>query len=95
MTETLQRKCEVEAESEQQALETLEKKYRDSEIVLDYQDLVDTEFSNCSYSKKEKLIMGQIAAFCERECGENGCCPEGTCVLYRIQKIIEDGFYED
>lgn len=45
ITEILQRKCEIEAETEDEALEILEQKYNSCEIILDYNDLVNTEFS--------------------------------------------------
>lgn len=47
VTETLRRECEIEAASEEEALQLLEEKYNENEIVLDYSDLADTEFSNC------------------------------------------------
>ena len=40
ITETLQRVIEVEAKSEEEALETIEEQYRDEEIVLDYGDFM-------------------------------------------------------
>lgn len=92
VTETLQREVEIEAESEDEAIVKLEQDYNDSVIVLDYSDLVDTEFSNCKYTKKEIQIMGQIANFCEKECPSCQQCPEDECVLFRIEKIIENGF---
>lgn len=94
ITETLQRECEIEAESEDEALQILEDKYHDCEIVLDYADLVDTEFSNCKYTKKEIQILNQITNFCKNDCAECECCVEDDCVLFRIEKIIENGFYE-
>lgn len=93
ITETLQREVEVEAADENEAVEKTEELYKDSEVILDYSDLTNTEFSNCKYSEKEVQIMNQISNFCEKECGECQCCPEDTCVLFRIEKIIEDGFY--
>lgn len=94
VTETLKRECEIEAASEEEALQLLEDKYKNSEIVLDYSDLVDTEFSNCGYNKKEIQILNQISEFCKNECGSCNCCCEDECILYRIEKIIEDGFYD-
>jgi hypothetical protein len=89
VTEVLQRKCEIEAETEDEALEILESKYYDEEIVLDSQDLIDTEFSNCGYSKKEIEIMNEIHSFCKYDCGEGVYnCAEEKCVLWRIEKII-------
>lgn len=43
ITETLQRVVEVEAESEEEAIETIEEQYRDEEIVLDYNDFMGCE----------------------------------------------------
>lgn len=94
VTETLSKECEVEAETEEQAIKELKRKYRDCEIVLDDKDLVCTDFETCGYKESEQKILKQITDFCANECGECTCCPEGECVLYRIQKIIEDGFYE-
>lgn len=94
VTETLQREVEIEAEEESIAIEELEKKYNDGEIVLDYSDLIDTEFSNCKYTKKDIQVLDQISTFCENECSECNCCSEDNCVLYRIEKIIENGYYE-
>ena len=94
VTETLQRVCEIEAENEDEALEILEEKYYDEEIVLDDSDLIDTEFSNCEYSKKERHIMNEIQRFCENQCGEGvSNCAEEECVLFRIEKIIEGNYY--
>ena len=39
--EVLQKVCEVEANSEIEALEIVKRKYDDEEIVLDYNDLVE------------------------------------------------------
>jgi hypothetical protein len=95
ITETLQRDVEIEAEDDVEALQLLEDKYNKNEIILDYQDLVDTEFSNCKYTKKEIQILNQITNFCENECNECKCCPEETCILFRIEKIIKDGYYHE
>lgn len=95
VTETLQRDVEIEAEDEAEALRILEDEYSEGKICLDYQDLVDTEFSNCTYTKNEIQIMNQITKFCENECCENQCCSEDDCILFRIEKIIEDGYYNE
>lgn len=44
VTETLQRRVEVEAEDEKSALDIALNMYREEEIVLDYNDYVDTDF---------------------------------------------------
>jgi hypothetical protein len=89
VTETLQRNVEIEAASESEALEILERKYYDEEIVLDNQDLIDTEFTNSKYTEKEIQILNQIHCFCKLECGEGlNNCVEENCPLYRIEQII-------
>jgi hypothetical protein len=94
VTETLQRTCEIEAETEDEALEILEEKYYNEEIVLDYQDLIDTDFSNCRYSKKEMEMLNEIHWFCQLQCCEGlNNCSEDECVLFRIEKIIEGTNY--
>lgn len=40
--EILQRVCEVEANSLEEAIQIVQKQYKDEEIVLDYNDLVET-----------------------------------------------------
>jgi len=42
--EILQRVIEVEAESFEEALEIIEKKYKKEKIVLDWEDFVDVSF---------------------------------------------------
>lgn len=93
VTETLQREVDIEASDEFEALSKLEELYNDGEIVLDYSDLVNTDFTSTTNSKKEINIMGEIGDFCN-QCPSLTECPEGECVLYRIERIIEDGFYE-
>ncbi len=44
ITETLQRQVEVTANSAEEAENIVREKYRNEEIVLDYQDFVDNEF---------------------------------------------------
>lgn len=53
ITQTLQRELEVEAESKEEALNKIEEKFNNGELLLDYDDVIDTEFSNCKLSKKE------------------------------------------
>lgn len=94
LTEVLQREVEIEAESVEEALDKLEEQYNESEIVLDYSDLKSTEFTDSEMSKKEILIMGEIGGFCET-CNLLSHCVEGDCIVFRIEKIIEDGFYHE
>lgn len=44
VTETLQKTISVEAQSKTAALNTLKKRYKDSDIVLDSEDYVNTNF---------------------------------------------------
>ena len=80
--ETLQRQVDIEAETIEDALKILESKYYDSEIVLDYSDLIDTEFCNCNFSKNEINIMYELTDFCDNHCLSSQCCPEEECVIY-------------
>lgn len=48
INETLQRIIEVQASSLENAIIVARKKYYDEEIILDYSDHVDTEFSTTS-----------------------------------------------
>ena len=48
ITETLQRTITVQASSLEDAIIFARKKYHDEEIILDYSDHVDTEFSATS-----------------------------------------------
>ena len=45
ITETLSRTIETEAESEDDAIETVRRMYRNCDIILDASDYVETEFS--------------------------------------------------
>jgi len=40
-------------------------------------------------SKKRDKILNEITTFCQNECGECQCCPEESCVLWRIEQIID------
>lgn len=51
ITETVQRQIEVEADSYDEALKIVKQKYRNSEIVLDSTDFIDTEFRLITKSK--------------------------------------------
>lgn len=95
ITETLQTKCEIEASGEEEAMQQLQDLYKHGGIVLDDSHHIETDFTNCKYSTKETRILKQINDFCQNHCGECDNCCEGECVLFRITKIIEEGFYED
>jgi hypothetical protein len=45
VTEISQKRVEVVSESEEQAIQTVEQMYKDEEIILDYTDFVDVDFS--------------------------------------------------
>lgn len=92
VTEILQREVEIEADTVEEALDVLEKKHKDSEIVLDYSDVIVTEYADCSLRKKDVAVLEQIARHCE-ECPSHQNCLEGECVFFRIERIIEDGFF--
>ncbi len=92
VTEILQREVEVEAGTVEEALTALERKHKDSEIVLDYDDLIMTEYADCSLREKDVAVLEQIARQCE-ECPSRLQCTEGECVFFRIERIIEDGFF--
>lgn len=92
VTEILQREVEIEAESVEEALITLEQKHNDSEIVLDYSDLIVTEYADCSLREKDVAVLEQIARHCE-ECPSYKNCKKEECVFFRIEKIVEDGFF--
>ena len=53
VTEKLLRTIEVEAEDEAEALEKAKKAYRDEEIVLDYNDYVETKFDVAAMPKED------------------------------------------
>ena len=89
ITETLQREVEIEANSENEALEILDNKYYNEEIVLNESDLTNTEFTNSKYTEKETQILNEIHNYCKLECGEGvNNCVEENCPLYRIEQII-------
>lgn len=44
ITETLQRQIEIEAEDYDEAMKIIKDKYHNSEIVLDSNDYIDTDF---------------------------------------------------
>ncbi len=46
--ETLQRVINIRANSVEDAIKIAEKRYKNEEIVLDYNDLKDTKFKNCN-----------------------------------------------
>ena len=92
VTEILQREVEIEADTVEEALDVLEKKHKDSEICLDYSDVIVTEYADCSLREKDVAVLEQIARHCE-ECPSRLNCLEGDCVFFRIEKIVEDGFF--
>lgn len=92
VTEILQREVEIEAESVEEALEILEKKHSDSEIFLDYSDLIKTEFADTNKREKDVAVLEQISRHCE-ECPSRLNCLKGECVFFKIEKIVEDGFF--
>lgn len=46
ISETLQKVISIEAESEKEALKIAKEKYRNEEIILDYTDFKDVDFTN-------------------------------------------------
>ena len=92
VTEILQREVEIEADTVEEALDVLEKKHKDSEICLDYSDVIVTEYADCSLREKDVAVLEQIARHCE-ECPSRLNCLEGDCVFFRIEKLVEDGFF--
>lgn len=44
ITETLQRQIEIEAEDYDEAIKIIKERYHNSEIVLDFNDYIDTDF---------------------------------------------------
>lgn len=66
VTETLQRSIEVEAESENDAIEVVEQKYKDEEIVLDSSDYVSTEidvYNEDKYTSSLDALKARIDKF--------------------------------
>ena len=54
ITETLQRQIEMEADNYETALAIVKKKYRNSEIILDSNDYIDTDFRLITVSKSKE-----------------------------------------
>lgn len=52
ITETLQRIIEIEAKSEDEAYQTVLKKYKNEEIILDDSDFINKEINSYLYSEK-------------------------------------------
>ena len=42
------------------------------------------------YTEQETQILNQISDYCQSECCSCDNCPEDDCVLFRIEKIIEN-----
>lgn len=87
ITEKLRREIETEAETEQDALDNAEQLYNDSTIVLDYSDIIDTEFSSVPMSKSAINTLNEVHQCCE-VCPNNTSCIEDACVLFRIEKGV-------
>lgn len=79
--ETLQRQVDG-------TIDEVEQKYKDSEIILEADDLTNVEFSENGYTMLENNILNEIHNFCQNECGSCTDCPEESCVLYRIERLI-------
>lgn len=43
-----------------------------------------------AYNKKTSIVLDEITNFCNEECASKTNCPEDECILYRIEKIIEE-----
>lgn len=69
-------------------IEDVERKYKNSEIVLDAGDFVSVEITDNKYTALENAILNEIHNFCTKECGNCKCCVEEECVLFRIEKLI-------
>lgn len=85
VTETLRKEVEVEAFSEKESLELVEKAYNEGEIVLCYDELIDTEFSNCKLSKKEIEIHNLIKEYCDKKCLKK-CSRD--CIIEKIKNVL-------
>lgn len=55
ITETLQKQVTVKANSREEAIQKVRKKYFDCDIILDSNNYIDTEFQ---YIKEEKIKKG-------------------------------------
>ena len=70
------------------SIEDVERKYKNSEIVLDAGDFVGVEITDNKYTALENAILNEIHNFCINHCESCKCCPEEECVLFRIEKLI-------
>ena len=88
VTEKLQRELEIAAPGPYEALDEAERLYHEGEVVLDYSDLVSTEFTSEPLSEKEMDILDIIGKTC-RKCvnmGSSLCMP---CPMKRIETLIQ------
>lgn len=60
ITETLQHTEEVEANSRQEAIQLVKDRYADEEIVLTYDNYVDTEFEVREVPKKFRVLVEEF-----------------------------------
>lgn len=54
ITETLERTIEIIANDEDEAKDTAEKQYKNGEIILDYEDIIDINYSTYKIEEIEK-----------------------------------------
>lgn len=54
ITETLERTIEIIANDEDEAKDTAEKQYKNGEIILDYEDMIDINYSTYKIEEIEK-----------------------------------------
>lgn len=65
-----------------------EKTMEDGDIVEVGEHLYNEEYKDMDSQKQ--LILNEITDFCDAECRTKEKCPEKECVLFRIEKIIEN-----
>ena len=65
ITETLNKIVEVHAEDSSEALQTAEYAYYNGEIVLDYNDMVDTDFNDETEETINNYDLGGMPKFYE------------------------------
>lgn len=54
ITETLERTIEIIANDEDEAKDTAEEQYKNGEIILDYEDIIDINYSTYKIEEIEK-----------------------------------------
>lgn len=88
VTEKLQRELEIAAPGPYEALDEAERLYHEGEVVLDYSDLVSTEFTSEPISRKEIDILDIIGKTC-RNCKnlESSSC--SACSMKKIETLIQ------